>query len=108
MKHQLIIGFILGIIFFEFFSDKNEGERPERSLRFLIGNYYIHIHHWLISCILILILSFLKIFNFFIIGLLFGALIQGLSYRDWYYIIYHKDNYKKIYTAFKKDKQKKY
>jgi uncharacterized membrane protein len=96
----LILGIIIGFLFWKIFAGKKEGDKLERSFRFLIGNYWIHIHHW-ISCLALLILClFLNIYNSFFYGILLGSILQGLTYRDWHVIIYHKKRFHAIYSKF--------
>ncbi len=102
MNHLIfLIGFILGYFFWHMFAGKHEGDRPERSLRFLVGNYYIHMHHWFVSILIFVILVSFNLRSLIVFGLLTGSIFQGLGYADWYYIFYHKDNYEKIYKNFK-------
>ena len=69
------------------------------SLVFNFGNYQLHLHHWLISSmILIFFIFFLrKKFNFpalflsISIGFLFGWMLQGIfCYSDWHKILIKK------------------
>lgn len=100
MLVQFTIGFALGYFFFKIFAGKYEGDKSKYSLRFSVGKYYIHLHHWFISFVLVIIFYFLNIHNFLIFGFLIGSIIQGLTYQDWYYFIYSKNTYKKIYSKF--------
>lgn len=97
----LIIFAIIGFFVFKFFSGRYEGHRPERSLRFLIKGYYIHIHHWIYDLAILIVLISLKIHFLPLYGFFIGAIIQGITYKDWYIIIYHKDNYEKIYSKWR-------
>ena len=54
----LIIGLLIGYFFWKLFAGKHEGDKIERSFRFLIRGYYIHIHHW-IWCTLLLMYFFI-------------------------------------------------
>lgn len=97
----LLLGVIFGFAIASIFAGRHEGDRPKRSLRFLIGREYIHIHHW-IYCTLIVVLFFLiDIFHPILYGFLIGAALQGFTYRDWHYVFYKKSAYKKIYSKFK-------
>jgi hypothetical protein len=98
---SLLFGILLGFIFWKLFAGKYEGDKIEKSFRFLVGNYYIHIHHWLWCAILLLVLFFISFYNSFIYGLLLGSIVQGLIYRDRFYIIYNKDKFNEIYSKFK-------
>ena len=97
-----ILGAILAFLFWKTFAGKYEGDRPERSCRLLVGNYYLHLHHWLWSLILLIVILILQVEYYILHGLLAGSVIQGLTYRDWYYVIYHKDVYEKLYARFRK------
>jgi len=85
----LIIFVIIGFAVVKLLSGKKEGERGiVPSLKFKIGIYFIHLHHWLWALIIILILVCIDYFNEIIYGLLIGLIIQGLTYRDFYKIVY--------------------
>lgn len=86
----LIVSIIIGFLFSKIFSGKHEGDKIEKSLRLSIKNYYIHIHHWIWCSILLIIILIINLKNEFIIGLLIGSIIQGLSYKDRFLIIYPK------------------
>ncbi|MEK9184745.1 MAG: hypothetical protein AAB866_01090, partial [Patescibacteria group bacterium] len=80
---------------------KKEGEKLERSFRFAIKNYYIHIHHWIWCSLLLVLFLIIDFRNQFTLGFLVGSIIQGLFYRDKFVIFYKKDNFEKIYSKFK-------
>ncbi len=86
----LIIGIILGFLFSKLLSGKHEGDKIEKSLRFSVKNNYIHIHHWIWCSMLLIVILVLNFRNELIIGLLIGSMIQGLSYKDRFLIIYPK------------------
>ena len=97
---HLFIGVILGYVFFAVLSPDHEGRHLERSVRFLIKDHYVHVHHWIYCSLLILLMIFLGYVNSLIIGFLFGGVLQGLQYRDRFVIICSKDNFKTIYSRF--------
>jgi Ni/Fe-hydrogenase subunit HybB-like protein len=99
---SLLFGILLGFMFWKLFAGKYEGDKIEKSFRFLVGNYYIHIHHWIWCLIILFVLIILNFYNSFLYGVLFGSIIQGLGYRDWYYVFYRKDRQKSIYSKFRK------
>lgn len=101
--YQFFVGGILGFLFWKFFAGKYEGDRPQRSFRFLVRNYWIHIHHWVWCAIFLIVLYISDIRNLFLYGVLVGSIIQGLTYRDWFLVIYHKDNYQKLYSEFRNE-----
>lgn len=84
-----IVSFLLSYFITEFLSGKKEGVPGKiGSLIFKIGNYTVHIHHWFLGTILLIILIKIKYYNIIILGSLFGIILQGLSYNDFYKIIY--------------------
>ena len=97
----LIIGLLIGYFFWKLFAGKHEGDKIERSFRFLIRGYYIHIHHW-IWCTLLLMYFFITSYqNYFVFGILIGSIIQGLQYRDRFVVFYKKEKFNTIYSKFK-------
>ena len=90
----LIIFVFIGFLLAKLLDGKREREREQgivKSLKFKLNNYIIHIHHWLCALIILLILFFINYFNEAVYGFLIGLIIQGLTYRDFYQIIYRKD-----------------
>lgn len=55
-----------------------------------MGKYTIHLHHRFIAIIIFIGLIIIQYHNNFIYGLLSGIIIQGLTYNDFYKIIYRK------------------
>lgn len=97
-----VLSGILGFIFWNLFSGKHEGDKLEQSLRFRIGIYTIHIHHWFIASVVLLVCLYNHITDPIILGLLAGSIIQGLKYRDRFLFIYKTSNFEKIYSKWKK------
>lgn len=98
---QIIIGVLLGFIITFLVAGRHEGDKPKRSLRFLIGKEYVHIHHWIYCSIILIVLFLVDFYNPWIYGILIGAVLQGFTYRDWHYVFYRKSQYKKIYSQWK-------
>lgn len=96
-----ILGIFLGYSFWKFFAGKKEGDKKERSIIFYFGENSLHIHHWIIGAILLIILMVLNIKLYFILGVLTGSIIQGLTYRDRFVVFYKTKDYEKIYNQFK-------
>jgi hypothetical protein len=97
-----IIFAIAGFLFWKLFAGKKEGDRFNRSFRFLIGKHRIHIHHWILCTIILIIIVILRIYNPIFLGLLFGSILQGLLYKDRFIIVYKDSDFEKIYSKFKK------
>jgi len=87
---QTYLGTLLGYFAFKFFS----GKFP--SLAFNIGNYRLHLHHWLCSLVILVLdlnYNFLP-FSQFSFGFLVGAAFQGIyCYQDWHKILMRKKEY---------------
>ncbi len=90
-----------GYVFQNLFSGEYEGHRVERSLHFQVRGYYVHIHHWIYSTLIIIILICLNEVNPIILGVLSGFIIQGLTYRDRFIVAYPKDKFHEIYDKWK-------
>ncbi len=99
----LIIFTFIGYFVQSLYSGKYPGDKIEKSLRFLINDYYIHIHHWLWSLVLIILFIILGFYNPVVFGILIGFTIQGLTYKDRFVFFYHKDNCSDIYNKWKSD-----
>lgn len=81
---QLLVGIIIGFIVSEIISGRTPGRnRFYKSLKFNFKNYSFHIHHWMWSIVLLLIINYNGYVNFLIDGVLLGICIQGLTYKDY-------------------------
>jgi uncharacterized membrane-anchored protein YhcB (DUF1043 family) len=87
----LIIGVIIGYLVSRLLSGAEEGQQKKfKSLKFTVKNYIIHLHHWFTAALVMFLLLFLNWYNSFIVGLLAGMVIQGITYKDFYRLIYKK------------------
>lgn len=87
----LIVGIIIGFLIAKFFAGKKEGEQGRlKSIKFDINKLTIHLHHWLIGLAILALLMSLKFYNDLVYGLVIGIIIQGLTYKDFYKIIYRR------------------
>jgi hypothetical protein len=85
----LTTSIIFGFLIAKSFAGKKEGDQGIiKSIKFKTKNKTIHLHHWLISSIILLFLLLIKYYNDLIFGFLIGLIIQGLTYKDFYKIIY--------------------
>ncbi|MDI6591943.1 MAG: hypothetical protein QME61_03360 [Patescibacteria group bacterium] len=92
---QLALGLILGYFTARFLSGKQTGQQGIiKSILFQIGDYKIHLHHWLLSLgVLVFIFFFDFFYSQFLCGFLGGWIIQGIfSYKDWKEIIIKNKN----------------
>jgi len=85
---ELVISLVFGYGCAQAVAGKHAGDKPERSFIVSLGNYRIHIHHWIWCLALTLLLLAIKVANPWVIGTLLGAAIQGLTYRDRFSIFY--------------------
>ncbi|PIN75939.1 hypothetical protein COV17_03380 [Candidatus Woesearchaeota archaeon CG10_big_fil_rev_8_21_14_0_10_36_11] len=89
-KLILLLGAICGFTISYFLSGKTEGQQGIiKSFIFTVGQYNVHIHHWIIALIILIALLYFGFYNDFVHGLLLGLIIQGLMYRDFYKFISH-------------------
>ena len=91
---KLIIFVIIGFLLAKLLAGKREREREQgivKSLKFKFNDYIIHIHHWLLASLILIVLLIAGYYSDYIYGFLIGLIIQGLTYRDFYQIIYRKD-----------------
>jgi len=83
---QLGLGIISGYFTARFLAGKQAGQQGRiKSLAFQIGNYKLHLHHWLLSLGVLVFAFFFNLFHFhFFYGFIGGWVIQGIfSYKDW-------------------------
>ncbi len=98
-----LIGTVLGFLFWKFTAGEYEGDKIEKSFRFIVKEYYIHIHHWIWCSFLLITFLLIGFRNEFVLGFLLGSVLQGLLYRDRFFIVYPTDSFGQIYSSFKDD-----
>lgn len=92
ISFQIFLGIISGYFFGKIFAGNKTGRQGEiKSIIFKIGNYKLHLHHWLLS-LGVLIFNFLTDFTLpfsqFSLSFLGGLAIQGVvCYPDWHKIL---------------------
>jgi hypothetical protein len=96
-----LLGGTAGVAFWNTIAGRFEGDRLERSLRIPVGRYYLHVHHWFYC---------LGLLGFFYsydaagpgaFGFLAGSILQGLTYRDWYLLVYEKAKGEEMYARWR-------
>jgi hypothetical protein len=94
---EAYLGLLSGYFLSKYLSAKEAGQKNRwwKSLVFRIGNWQIHLHHWLYGVSIILVST--AFFNFslpfpqFSYAFLGGAIFQGIyCYQDWYKILIRK------------------
>ena len=94
----LVVSVVVGFLITKFFSAKKEGQRSRfKSLKFRVGSRMLHIHHWLYGSIILLFLWYMGFYNDIVYGFLIGIIVQGLTYKDFYFIYYNEEQYRKKY-----------
>jgi hypothetical protein len=82
---------IIGFVITRLYSGKKVGkEGIAKSLFFNLGEYRIHIHHWMVGLLFILVLALFGVYNDLAYGFLVGMTIQGLMYKDYYKVVSKK------------------
>ncbi len=80
-----------GFIAAKFISGKEAGEQGRlKSLRLKFRCYIFHLHHWVWSLGLVIILPRLDLDLAPLRGLLLGFVVQGLTYSDFYKFLYRE------------------
>ena len=98
---QFLTSLILGFLFSNYFSSRFDDERVERTpFRFKLGTYRVNFHNWIWCLFLIFFCMYIHIYNPVVLGIIFGALIQGLTYKDRFVILYKAKDFEKIYSKF--------
>jgi hypothetical protein len=91
---QAFFGAVLGYFLAKILAGKNTGEPGKiKSLSFNIGSFKVHLHHWLLSAMVLSLALYYNFLSFyqFSFGLLGGIIFQGIySYSDWHKILVRK------------------
>lgn len=87
----LMIFVLLGYVVAALSSGRRAGKQGRiKSLIFDFGNIRIHIHHWLWASTILIILVLIELYNDIVYGFFIGLVVQGLTYSDFYRIVYKK------------------
>ncbi|MEJ0002093.1 MAG: hypothetical protein WDN09_02880 [bacterium] len=97
---QFAASLILGFIFSDYFSGHSEGERIERGARFKLGAYRFSFHNWIWSTLILIACIHFGVTDGITLGIVAGAILQGLTYRDRFVILYKAEDFEKIYSKF--------
>lgn len=89
---QATLGMILGYFLAKKLAGKKTGAPGKmRSMKFLIGDYKLHFHHWLLGLGIIVFSFYLNVSfssNLVFYGGLGGVVVHGVfDYNDWYRVI---------------------
>jgi len=100
MNKSIFLGLILGVLYSLFILPKKEGHAP--NIKFNLNNIFfegmmiikinkkkaLHIHHWIMSLIVILFIKNSKRKKFQILkGFFYILFLQGLTYKDKFKIL---------------------
>jgi len=83
----MYIGIILGYVFGVFIGGKSEGERGRIHFEWFLQKTRLHIHHWIVFLLLLILYMYIYGSMDIISGFFIGGIIHGLTYNDWYKII---------------------
>lgn len=91
---ELYLGIIIGYFCGKFFAGKYDGYQRIKSVFLNLGQYRLHLHHWLISLVLLVfgsVYNLFPIFPQFCFAFLGGLIIQDL-YLDgnWRRVIFRR------------------
>ena len=101
LSWEIYIGVLSGFLLSKYLSAKEAGQENRwwKSIVFEIGNYRMHIHHWLYSLTVLIAIFVSGLYHNFIpfpqlsFGFLGGAIFHGIySYRDWHKVIVKEKN----------------
>ena len=84
---------VLSFMFFSYMCGAEGSKSKIIALVFDVGNYTVHIHHWLIFTIFLIVLFYVNVKRYLhdiLLGFSVGAILQGLSYSDWYVFVTSK------------------
>jgi hypothetical protein len=88
---EIFLGVILGYFFGKLCAGQYDGYQRVKSVFLNIGNYRLHIHHWIIFLIVLVFGVFYNLFPFlpqFFSGVCGGLIIQDLYLdSDWWRIL---------------------
>jgi uncharacterized membrane-anchored protein len=86
---SLLLGGVAGYLVAEYFSGKDEGECGKvKSIRIKVKEYVLHVHHWLCASVALVVLPANLGHRTIIEAFLIGMIIQGLTYADFYKVVY--------------------
>jgi len=84
------LGGVFGYFFAKFFAPKTG------SLIFELGDYKLHLHHWLVSTValaLAITYDVGPLMNQLFLGFMSGVIYEGISsYSDWHRVLIRKDS----------------
>jgi len=85
----LILTAILGFALAELIGGKAEGHPAKlKSIRIKVKEYTVHVHHWLFASMAFFALPPTTGHRTIIEAFLLGVIVHGLTYRDFYKVIY--------------------
>jgi len=87
------VALLIGFLAASFFAGEEEGERGRvGSLRIHVKDYVLHVHHWFYAAAIMVALPSNEPHKEVMYGFLAGILVQGLTYRDFYKLVYRDDS----------------
>ena len=89
--YLIVLWIVIGFFVAKLLSGKKEGKQGLlKSLKFDVKKHTIHFHHWFIAILVLIVLILLNFYNDILYGIIIGLIIQGVTYKDFYKLIYSK------------------
>ena len=89
---MLAVGIIIGYLFANYCLRKLVDRGKLKIIIFSFGRWKIHLHHWIVGGIVLIVASTLNIFSslpIFFFGTMAGIILEDLHLdKDWYRVIY--------------------
>jgi hypothetical protein len=86
---SILLGALAGYLVAEYVAGKDEGEAGKvKSIRIRVKEYVLHVHHWLYASVALVVLPSDLGHKTLIEAFLVGIIIQGLTYSDFYKVVY--------------------
>ena len=87
----VLVGALAGYLVAEYVAGKDEGEAGKvKSIRIRVREYVLHVHHWLYASVALVVLPPDIGHKAFVEAFLVGIIIQGLTYSDFYKVVYKR------------------
>lgn len=86
---SLVLSAVLGYFIADYIGGEAEGEPAKiKSIRIKVKDYVLHVHHWLYASVALVVIPADMAHKTLIEAFLAGVIVQGLTYRDFYKVVY--------------------
>lgn len=88
---SLVLSAVAGYLIAEYIAGQDEGVQGKvKSIRIRVKEYVLHVHHWLYASFALAVLPSNIEHKTVIESFLVGVIIQGLTYKDFYKVVYKR------------------